>query len=77
MNKYTSNNFDGLELDRLEEKLILLIQLCDELKAENIALRSRQAALLEERSELLGKNELARSRVESMLNRLKEMEPEV
>ena len=77
MNKYTSNNFDGLELDRLEEKLNLLIQLCDELKAENIALRARQASLLEERSELLGKNELARSRVESMLNRLKEMEPEV
>ncbi len=77
MSKYTSNNFDGLELDRFEEKLNLLIRLCDELKAENIALRARQASLLEERSELLGKNELARSRVESMLNRLKEMEPEV
>ena len=77
MNTYTSDNFDGLELDRLEEKLNTLIRLCNELKAENISLRARQAALLEERSELLGKNELARSRVESMLSRLKELEAEV
>jgi len=77
MSKYSSSNFDGLELDRFEEKLNLLIQLCDELKAENIALRAHQASLLEERSELLGKNELARSRVQSMLTRLKELEPEV
>ena len=77
MNKYTSNDFDGLELDRFEEKLTMLIRLCDQLKVENIALRARQASLLEERSDLLGKNELARTRVESMLARLKEMEPEV
>ena len=77
MGKYTSASFDGLELDRFEEKLNLLIRLCDQLKAENIALRARQASLLEERSELLAKNELARSRVQAMLTRLKELEPEV
>jgi len=77
MGKYTSDNFDGMELDRFEDKLNQLIRLCDQLKAENITLRARQASLLEERSELLGKNALAKSRVESILTRLKELEPEV
>jgi len=68
---------DDFALDDLDEKITKLLRLCEQLKAENIALRARQVSLLEERKELLGKNELARSRVESMLSRLKELEPEV
>jgi len=71
-----AEEFDDLGVNDLEVKLCELIRLCEQLKAENIRLRSRQASLLSERSELVDKNELARTRVASILSRLKEMEPE-
>jgi len=71
-----AEEFRELGVDGLEVRLFELIQLCEHLKAENIALRSKQAALLSERSELVDKNELARERVETILSRLKELEPE-
>ena len=77
MGKYTSDTFDEIGLGAFEEKLAKLLMRCEQLKAENIALRARQVTLLEERSELVDKNEMARVRVESILSRLKEMEPEV
>ena len=49
-------------------------ELCDKLKDENNLLRNRQDLLVEERARLIEKTELARSRVESMLVRLKAME---
>jgi len=72
-----SEEFDDLGVDELEAGLIELVRLCEQLKAENIRLRARQASLLSERAELVDKNELARGRVESILLRLKELEPEV
>jgi len=83
MSKYTDGldeidlEFRELGVDELEVRLTELIRLCEQLKAENIRLRARQASLLSERSELVDKNELARSRVESILSRLKETESEV
>ena len=76
MNDY-SEEFSDLGVDGLEARLIELIKLCEQLKAENIRLRARQASLLSERSELVDKNEIARARVESILSRLKETESEV
>lgn len=76
MNEYDSNYFAQLGFDDFEEKLFSLVRLVEQLKAENIALRARQASLLEERTELVDKNEMARKKVESILNRLKEMEAE-
>ena len=76
MNDY-SEEFSDLGVDGLEVRLLELIKLCDQLKEENIRLRARQASLLSERSELVDKNELARTRVESILSRLKETESEV
>jgi len=76
MNEYDSNYFTQLGFDDFEEKLFNLMRLVEQLKAENIALRARQASLLEERTELVEKNEMARKKVESILNRLKEMEAE-
>jgi len=72
-----SGEFTDLGVDDLEARLIDLIKLCEQLKAENIRLRSKQASLLSERSELVIKNEQARMRVESILSRLKAVEPEV
>ena len=76
MTDYDSNVFTDLGFDEFEEKLFGLIRLVEQLKAENLALRAKQATLLEERSELEGKNELARQKVQSILSRLKEMEAE-
>jgi len=72
MSKYTSDEFDVLGFEQFEEKLAKLLRLCEQLKAENIALRARQTTLMEEQKELLDKNEQARSKVSSILSRLKE-----
>ena len=63
-------------LRNLERKLDRLIALCDQLHADNQRLREREASLLRERSLLLEKNELARSRVEAMISRLKRLDIE-
>jgi cell division protein ZapB len=63
-------------LKQLEKKLDHLIQLCDRLQAENRTLREKESSLLQERSRLLEKNETARSRVEAMITRLKNLETE-
>jgi len=62
------------ELSALEVRVEELIALCQQLKAENQALRNQNSVLMVERAELIEKNELARSRLESMIMRLKSME---
>ena len=54
-----------------EADLDQLIELCKRLKKENSYLRERESDLLRERSALIEKNDLARSKVEAMINRLK------
>ncbi len=63
-------------ITKLEKQIDELIALCDKLKDENNLLKNRQDLLVEERARLIEKTELARSRVESMLVRLKAMEQE-
>lgn len=63
-------------ITKLEQRIDELIGLCDRLKKENSLLKNRQEVLVEERAHLIEKNELARSKVESMLIRLKAMEHE-
>ena len=46
----------------------------NQLKEENRALRQRQDTLINERANLLQKNEQVRARVEAMIGRLKSME---
>lgn len=65
---------DKAELSALEGRVDDLISLCDELRAENLALRSQQSNLMAERASLIEKSELARTRVEAMIARLKAME---
>jgi cell division protein ZapB len=62
------------ELKKLEFRLDELIQTIHRLKEENRSLRSQQDNMASERAGLIEKNELARSRVEAMINRLKAME---
>ena len=51
-----------------------LIVVCARLKEENMSLRSKQESLVNERASLIERNDLARSRVDSMITRLKSME---
>ena len=58
----------------LENKIGELIELCSVLSKENQALRTQQQNWTKERAKLIEKNELAKSRVESMIVRLKTLE---
>jgi cell division protein ZapB len=62
------------DLEALEQKIDELIKLCELLARENRALRSQQHAWATERARLIEKNELAKSKVESMISRLKSLE---
>ena len=64
------------DLKTLEYRVDELIQLCHQLKSENQALREQQSNLMSERASLMQKNDLARTRVEAMIMRLKSMEQE-
>jgi len=62
------------KLEHLESKLDELISLCSSLDMENKSLRGRESEWSNERRQLLIKNETARTKVESMITRLKSME---
>lgn len=62
------------EFNRLEVRMHDLISLCAQLQLENQSLRDQQGTLVEERANLIKKNEMARSKVEQMIMRLKSME---
>ncbi|HXF07042.1 MAG TPA: TIGR02449 family protein [Candidatus Acidoferrales bacterium] len=60
--------------DRLHAEVLDLIQQVETLRRERAALRARLDQLMNERAQLLQKNELACSRLEGIVNRLKAME---
>ncbi len=64
----------GDEWNSLEQKVDELIELCTVLTKENRALRAQQQNWTTERAKLIEKNELAKSRVEAMITRLKALE---
>ena len=70
--QYTSMADNQLQV--LEQKIDELISLCDQLNRENQALKADNSGWQQERQDLLDKNELARTRVEAMSNRLRTME---
>jgi cell division protein ZapB len=67
---------DNQLLEKLETKIDALVALCDELHQENAQLKSSQSKWQQERVTLREKNELARSRVDNMISRLKSLEQE-
>lgn len=62
------------EMDVLERRVSELISLAEQLSRENKALRTQQENWSVERAKLIEKNELAKSRVESMIGRLRALE---
>lgn len=83
LSAHTINAFDsstgGLSVTdtawtALENKVSELLELCSVLTRENKALRAQQKNWTTERAKLIEKNELAKSRVESMITRLKALE---
>ncbi|WP_160152339.1 TIGR02449 family protein [Microbulbifer sp. ALW1] len=64
------------KLQALELKLDSLIQQCQQLTADNRSLREQEGQWLQERQRLIKNNEVARSRVETMINRLKGLSQE-
>ncbi len=65
-----------LELDRLGDRLGELVKQFNLMEAELDQMRDVRSQLSEERDHLLAKNEEARTRVEAMISRLKNMEIE-
>ena len=65
---------ETLELAALEARVDELIHTVDNLASENRALKNQHVALSAERSLLIEKTEIARTRVEAMIARLKAME---
>lgn len=61
-------------LTALDERLTELLRRYDQLAADNQALLVRQAELLAEREGLIEQNEQSRTRIETMVARLKGLE---
>jgi len=74
MNSNDPNSTSELDLNKLEIQVDELIHTIDRLKEENRNLRGKQHELMSERAELIEKTELARSRVEAMISRLRTIE---
>ena len=62
------------QVQQMSARLDKLLELVRRLADENRSLRQGQEQLVSERAALLSKNEMARSRVESMISRLKSLE---
>jgi cell division protein ZapB len=62
------------DIIKLENRIDELITICDQLKNENTVLRERQEIMAKERDRLVEKADLAKTRVETILKRLRTME---
>jgi cell division protein ZapB len=62
------------QIARLEARVNTLVNTCDRLREENRMLQKSQESLNAEKATLLERNEMARSRIEAMISRLKQME---
>tara|TARA_B100000029_G_C17292589_1_gene857543 strand:- start:491 stop:742 length:252 start_codon:yes stop_codon:yes gene_type:complete len=69
-----SNKELALEIKDLEIKIDELIQLCDQLERKQAVMETDRETWLSERTRLMEKNEMAKSKVEAMIRRLKTLE---
>jgi cell division protein ZapB len=74
MSKNSSQQLIDQDLKRLEFRVEELIRSIERLKEENRSLRVQQEHMTAERAQLIERNEMARTRVEAMILRLKSME---
>ncbi len=76
----TSMNIDKLKqlcanhLATLDTRLAALLAYCEQLRLENQSLHAREHELLAERDGLIQNNEQARTRIDAMVMRLKNLE---
>ena len=64
------------QLRQLEAHVDQLLRISAHLRQENRLLRERETRLLDERTQLIKKNDLAKSRVEAIITRLRSLEQE-
>ncbi|MDX1803457.1 MAG: TIGR02449 family protein [Alcanivorax sp.] len=64
------------QLRQLEARVDDLLRISARLRQENEALHEREAKLVEERAQLVKKNDVARAKVEAIISRLKSLEQE-
>lgn len=67
-------SYPAEELKSIEDKLDVLIGEYNHTKTENLSLQTKQDTLVREKAKLLEKTTLARTQVEAMILRLKDME---
>ena len=65
---------EEFDLKKLESRVDELIKTIERLQQENKTLRASHTSLQTERTRLLEKTEMARTRVEAMIERLKALE---
>ena len=61
-------------LQNVEQKLDQLLNLCEQLQQKNQHYKDQESVWHQERTRLIEKNEVARTRVEAMITRLKSLE---
>lgn len=64
-------------IQQLEQQVDQLLRASRRAREENRLLKSQQAAWLAERAQLVEKTELARSRIDKMVARLKQLDEEL
>ena len=69
-----STNNQSFDIKELEDKLDELIKRYSSVRNENTTLKVKQDELVKEKAKLVEKTNLARTRVEAMISRLKTME---
>jgi len=74
MSETNSHSITEQELNTLEDQVETLINSCSHLREENRILRVHQETLQHEKSALLKKNNMAKTRVDAMITRLKSLE---
>ncbi|MBV1881669.1 MAG: TIGR02449 family protein [Pseudomonadales bacterium] len=62
------------EFKHLEDKIDTLLSAQQELRRKNHSLLNNEKSLMNERTELMKKNDLARNKIEAMISRLKGLE---
>ena len=65
---------ESSQLKIFSNKVEQLLVYCQKLEQENLMLKSRQNDWQGERTKLLQKNDLAKNKIESMIDRLKALE---
>lgn len=63
-----------MDLETLEKRIDELIAFCDELERKQSTMEADREKWLLERTRLLEKNEMAKSKIEAMIMRLKSLE---